>query len=519
VTLLPPVLELDHVDFVRSERYLLRDVSLTVRPGDHWVLIGPNGAGKTTLLRLLGALQHPTGGTVRVLGEQLGKVDMRALRTAIGHVDPRHPLDYPLTVRDVVLTGATNTVAIQQRWTPSEQELAQADTLIDLLGMTRFAGARWQTLSSGHRTRPRRSGAAPHGPGRVTRSTPAVSQRARHPSPGGDPLQYHPRRAATRRESSRPGPRPRRHHQRVGEQLLRSSGPHSLRRRPLDRAHRRRRAHAGSLASFASPVCDDRRVPDAAASAARLAELTGAAHHDVAIVLGSGWRPAADLLGAAAASFDLADLGGFPETGVAGHSSEVRSIEVGGKRVLAFLGRIHAYEGHPLDVVVHAVRTACAAGASTIVLTNAAGGLRKGLSVGQPVLISDHLNMTGRTALVGPRFIDLTEAYSPRLRAIARRVDPTLEEGVYAMMSGPQFETPAEIRALQTLGADLVGMSTVYETVAARAEDAEVLAFSLVTNLAAGLSGELLNHQEVLDAGNAAATRMGTLLAEIVRQL
>jgi purine-nucleoside phosphorylase len=260
-------------------------------------------------------------------------------------------------------------------------------------------------------------------------------------------------------------------------------------------------------------------VPDAAASAARLAELTGAAHHDVAIVLGSGWRPAADLLGAAAASFDLADLGGFPETGVAGHSSEVRSIEVGGKRVLAFLGRIHAYEGHPLDVVVHAVRTACAAGASTIVLTNAAGGLRKGLSVGQPVLISDHLNMTGRTALVGPRFIDLTEAYSPRLRAIARRVDPTLEEGVYAMMSGPQFETPAEIRALQTLGADLVGMSTVYETVAARAEDAEVLAFSLVTNLAAGLSGELLNHQEVLDAGNAAATRMGTLLAEIVRQL
>ena len=153
VTLLPPVLELDHVDFVRSERFLLRDVSLTVRPGDHWVLIGPNGAGKTTLLRLLGALQHPTGGTVRVLGEQLGKVDMRALRTAIGHVDPRHPLDYPLTVRDVVLTGATNTVAIQQRWTPSEQELKQADTLIDLLGMTRFAGARWQTLSSGERGR------------------------------------------------------------------------------------------------------------------------------------------------------------------------------------------------------------------------------------------------------------------------------------------------------------------------------------------------------------------------------
>jgi purine-nucleoside phosphorylase len=260
-------------------------------------------------------------------------------------------------------------------------------------------------------------------------------------------------------------------------------------------------------------------MPDAAASAARLVELTGASRHDVAIVLGSGWRPAADLLGSAAASFDLSDLGGFPDTGVAGHSSEVRSIEVGGKRVLAFLGRIHAYEGHELAVVVHAVRTACAAGASTIVLTNAAGGLRAGLSVGQPVLISDHLNMTGRTPLVGPRFIDLTEAYSPRLRELARSVDPTLEEGVYAMMPGPQFETPAEIRALQTLGADLVGMSTIYETIAARAEGAEVLALSLVTNLAAGLSGELLNHQEVLEAGAAAATRMGTLLAEVVRQL
>jgi purine-nucleoside phosphorylase len=260
-------------------------------------------------------------------------------------------------------------------------------------------------------------------------------------------------------------------------------------------------------------------MPDAAASATRLAELTGVERHDVAIVLGSGWRPAADLLGTAAATFDLSDLGGFPETGVAGHSSEVRSIEVGGRRVLAYLGRVHAYEGHDLSVCAHAVRTACAAGASTIVLTNAAGGLRAGLSIGQPVLISDHLNMTARTPLIGPRFVDLTDAYSPRLRALARSVDPSLEEGVYAMMPGPQYETPAEIRALQTLGADLVGMSTVYETVAARAEGAEVLALSLVTNLAAGLSGEPLDHTEVLAAGAAAAARMGALLAEVVRQL
>jgi purine-nucleoside phosphorylase len=236
-------------------------------------------------------------------------------------------------------------------------------------------------------------------------------------------------------------------------------------------------------------------------------------------VLGSGWLPAADLLGTPEAVFDVSELPGFPAPDVVGHSSEVRSIDVGGRRVLAFLGRVHAYEGHPLPVVVHNVRTACAAGAKIVVLTNAAGGLRAGLGLGQPVLISDHLNLSGRTPLVGPRFIDLTELYSPRLRELARSVDPALEEGVYAYMPGPQFETPAEIRALQTLGADLVGMSTVYEAIAARAENAEVLGFSLVTNLAAGLSGASLEHADVLATGTAAAPRMGALLAEVIRQL
>ena len=258
---------------------------------------------------------------------------------------------------------------------------------------------------------------------------------------------------------------------------------------------------------------------DAEASAARLAELTGAPRHDIAIVLGSGWLPAADLLGEPAAEFDLSDLGGFPPVGVFGHSSAVRSIDVGGRRVLAFLGRVHAYEGHDLATVVHSVRTACVAGAKVVVLTNAAGGLRDGLALGQPVLINDHLNLSGRTPLVGPQFIDLTECYSRRLRDLARSVDPALEEGVYAYMPGPQFETPAEIRALQTLGADLVGMSTVYEAIAARAEGAEVLAMSLVTNLAAGLSGDPLEHADVLAVGRAAAPRMGALLAEVVRRL
>jgi purine-nucleoside phosphorylase len=259
--------------------------------------------------------------------------------------------------------------------------------------------------------------------------------------------------------------------------------------------------------------------PNAEASAARLAELTGVERHDIAIVLGSGWQPAADLLGEPAAEFDLQELGGFPPIRVFGHSSAVRSIDVGGRRVLAFLGRVHAYEGHDLSVVVHAVRTACAAGVKVVALTNAAGGLREGLTVGQPVLINDHLNLSGRTPLVGPQFIDLTECYSKRLRDLARSVDPTLADGVYAYMPGPQFETPAEIRALQTLGADLVGMSTVYEAIAARAEGAEVLALSLVTNLAAGLSGDALEHADVLAVGRAAAPGMGALLAEVVRRL
>jgi purine-nucleoside phosphorylase len=259
--------------------------------------------------------------------------------------------------------------------------------------------------------------------------------------------------------------------------------------------------------------------PDAQAAAARLAELSGAGRHDIAVVLGSGWLPAADLLGTPAAVFDVSELPGFPAPDVVGHSSEVRSIDVGGRRVLAFLGRVHAYEGHDLSAVVHNVRTACAAGAKVVVLTNAAGGLRAGLGLGQPVLISDHLNLSGRTPLVGAQFIDLTELYSPRLREIARSVDPALEEGVYAYMPGPQFETPAEIRALQTLGADLVGMSTVYEAIAARAKNAEILGLSLVTNLAAGLSGDALEHADVLATGTAAAPRMGALLADVIRRL
>jgi purine-nucleoside phosphorylase len=261
------------------------------------------------------------------------------------------------------------------------------------------------------------------------------------------------------------------------------------------------------------PEPDD-AVAEAAATA--LARETGSAGHDAAIVLGSGWAPAADVLGEPLASVPMSELPGFVPPAVAGHGGSIRSVELGGHRILVMLGRTHLYEGHGERAVAHAVRTAAAAGCGLVVLTNAAGGIREGMRVGEPVLISDQLNLTARSPLSGARFVDLTDLYSPRLRALARQVDPTLSEGVYAGLPGPHFETPAEIQMLRLLGADLVGMSTVLEAIAARALGLEVFGLSLVTNLAAGLTRAPLDHREVLDAGAAAATRMGTLVRDLV---
>jgi len=265
----------------------------------------------------------------------------------------------------------------------------------------------------------------------------------------------------------------------------------------------------------------------AQASAERLAQVSGWAAHDAAVVLGSGWQPAADALGAPAAEFSLSELGGFPQPTVAGHAPVARSVQVGPVRVLVYLGRTHLYEGHPVDAVVHGVRTAAAAGCRVIVLTNASGGINESYQVGQPVLLSDHLNLTGRSPLAGPepppgyasRFTDLTGLYSPRLRALARQADPSLAEGVYAALLGPHYETPAEIRMLRTAGADMVGMSTALEAIAARHRGAEVLAISLITNPAAGLSPAGLDHAEVLAAGQASAKRVGALLAHVIPRL
>ncbi len=273
---------------------------------------------------------------------------------------------------------------------------------------------------------------------------------------------------------------------------------------------------AGSTAKLPTVTTPD---AEAGKSAEQIRARTGVKAHDVAIVLGSGWAPAVDELGDPVAVVPVAELVGFTPPAAAGHSGEMLSLRLGDRRVLVFVGRIHAYEGHELRHVVHPVRTACAAGARTIVLTNAAGSLREDFAVGQPVLISDHLNLTGRSPLVGAHFVDMVDAYSPRLRAVAREIDPELTEGVYAGLNGPQYETPAEIRMLRTLGADLVGMSTVHETVAARAAGAQVLAVSLVTNLAAGMTGQPLRHDEVLEAGRQSATLMGSLLAGVISRL
>ncbi|MFW5419688.1 purine-nucleoside phosphorylase [Nocardiopsis sp. CNT-189] len=254
-------------------------------------------------------------------------------------------------------------------------------------------------------------------------------------------------------------------------------------------------------------------------AADELRNRTGKDAFRAVIVLGSGWGPAAEALGEVQEEFPVTELPGFPAPTVGGHAGTVRSVRAGEADVLVMLGRTHLYEGYGPDAVVHGVRTAVTAGAGTVVLTNAAGGLRPDVPVGSPVLISDHINLTSRSPLRGAEFVDLSDTYDPRLRALAKEIDPSLPEGVYAAMPGPHFETPAEIRMLRALGADLVGMSTVLEAIAARALGAPVLGLSLVTNVAAGLAEGPLDHTEVLEEGRRAAAGVGGLLAGVVRRI
>ena len=255
-------------------------------------------------------------------------------------------------------------------------------------------------------------------------------------------------------------------------------------------------------------------------AAKELRKITKKEKHDVALVMGSGWISAAEALGIPTHEFSVTDLPGFPAPTVSGHGGKVRSYNLNNSiNALVFLGRTHFYEGLGMEPVVHAVRTAVKAGCRAIVLTNACGGINTDYKVGQPVIIKDHISLTAASPLIGADFVDLTDLYSKRLREIVKAEDSTLAEGVYVHWRGPAYETPAEIKMMRTLGADLVGMSTVPEAIAAHALGAEILAISLVTNAAAGVTSEKLNHAEVIAAGKAAADQMGKLLARILPKL
>ncbi|XBH22312.1 purine-nucleoside phosphorylase [Jonesiaceae bacterium BS-20] len=257
----------------------------------------------------------------------------------------------------------------------------------------------------------------------------------------------------------------------------------------------------------------------ARSAAGQIAQLSGVSHHDIALVLGSGWGGAAELLGETVAEIPAQDIPGFSAPSVHGHGATIRSIRIAdsGKHALVLGSRTHLYEGKGVRAVVHGMRTAAAAGAKTVILTNGCGGLNPAWNPGTPVLISDHINLTATSPIEGANFVDLTDLYSSRLRDLARSVDPSLDQGVYAQFRGPHYETPAEVKMAGILGADLVGMSTTIEAIAARQAGLEILGISLVTNLAAGISPVPLSHEEVIEAGVAAGPRISALLAQIIR--
>lgn len=263
----------------------------------------------------------------------------------------------------------------------------------------------------------------------------------------------------------------------------------------------------------------------AARAADVIARRSNVERHDVALVLGSGWGGAADLLGETVSEIPASEVPGFHAPAVAGHVPVMRSIRIHGtgtddvpaRYALVLGSRTHYYEGKGVRAVAHGMRTAAAAGASRAILTNGCGGLNPEWQPGQVVLIRDHINLTGASPLEGATFVDLTDLYSQRLRDLAHTIDPTLPEGVYVQFPGPHYETPAEVQMARILGGDLVGMSTTLEAIAARQVGMEILGLSLMTNLGAGISPTPLSHEEVLEAGRAAAPRIAKLLADIAQ--
>ena len=251
-----------------------------------------------------------------------------------------------------------------------------------------------------------------------------------------------------------------------------------------------------------------------------ISRLSGVERHDIALTLGSGWGKAAELIGETTAVLPATEVAGFSSPALEGHVGTLRSVRTArGRNVLVIGARTHYYEGHGVRRVVHSVRTAAATGARTMVLTNGAGGIRHTWRPGTPVLISDHINLTGASPLEGATFIDLTDLYSLRLRDLARSIEPALDEGVYCQFRGPQYETPAEVQMAKTIGGHIVGMSTALEAIAARQVGMEVLGMSLITNMAAGIQTTPLSHQEVIDAGREAEPVISSLLARVIGAL
>lgn len=246
----------------------------------------------------------------------------------------------------------------------------------------------------------------------------------------------------------------------------------------------------------------------------------------VALLLGSGWQAAAERI-TEAQDVAYAQLPGFPSLGVGGHQGVLRLGQLGGQPVAALLGRAHAYEAAPVHAMRGALRTLRALGCGVLIQTNAAGSLEASMQPGECMVINDHLNLVQRSPLTletsDDRFVDMANAYDPALRALAHRaaaqVGVRLHEGVFAWMLGPQFETPAEIRMLQRMGAHAVGMSTVPETILARHAGMRVLALSLFTNLACGLTTTTLSHAQTLRAAGEASTQTARLLESVVQLL
>ena len=261
-------------------------------------------------------------------------------------------------------------------------------------------------------------------------------------------------------------------------------------------------------------------------SARELARRIGVDHHDVLLVLGSGLSGVAELIRGHDDGVPLDTLPFFPHYTAAGHRAHAWSVELAGQRLLVLGGRSHLYEGLTPPEVVHPLRTGIAAGCSTVILTAAAGGIRDDLAPGSVMVLDDQLNLTGRSPLQGAAYVDMVDAYSPALRALAASTpgpgaaDVLAEKsGVYAQLPGPQFETPAEIRMLKSLGADVVGMSIALETIAARAAGAEVLGLAVVTNAAAAAGTPLSELAQIAAVGNATAPTVAAIVQHVVGSL